>query len=214
MPMIRFGLTGGIGSGKSAIAAFFRKSGYPFFDADTVAKELLDADMAVKSAIEAHFGAGLYTDGRLDRAKLASRAFISPKSQAILNGIVHPAVEKYFQQAFSELEEAGELALMVEASMLFEADTAQRYTHIIVVTADESLRLERAMKRGFQSETDIRRRMAMQMPEKEKCRRAHDIILNNGSLSELESAWTALWEKLCTDYGIPLSNPHRCKPSI
>ncbi len=209
--MIRFGLTGGIGSGKSTVAAFFRKSGYPCFDADTVAKELLDADMAVRAAIEAHFGAGLYADGKLDRAKLAGRAFSSPDKQAILNAIVHPAVEKYFQKAFKELEAAGELALMVEASMLFEADTAQRYTHIIVVTADESLRLERAKKRGFQSETDIRRRMAMQMPEKEKCRRAHDIILNNGSLSELESAWESLWGKLCGKYQIPPANPHREK---
>ena len=207
--MIRFGLTGGIGSGKSTIVALFQKSGYPFFDADAIAKQLLDKDTEVRAAIQAQFGEDIYSGGKLERAKLASQAFCSQDKQAILNRIVHPATENYFKKVFQELEAAGELALLVEASMLFEADTAQRYTHIIVVTADESVRLQRAMQRGLQSEADIKRRMRMQMPEAEKCRRAHDVVINNGNLRELVSAWETLWEKLCARYQIPLVNPLR-----
>jgi dephospho-CoA kinase len=201
--MIKFGLTGGIGAGKSMVSALFQQTGYPFFDADAVAKQLLDEETAVREAIIAHFGAELYADGRLNRTELAKRAFSSPENQAILNGIVHPAVENFFEAAFQKLESAGEQAVLVEASLLFEADTAHRYHHILVVTADEAIRLQRALRRGFQSEADIRRRMAMQLPEAEKCRQADDVIYNNGSLADLTESWKELWQKLCEKYQLP-----------
>ena len=208
--MLRVGLTGGLGSGKSTVAEFFRKLGARVIESDAVGRTLMQPGQNVYSEIVAHFGAGVVAaDGSLDRSALAAIAFGQGRIEE-LNAIVHPAVIAAQAEWMRELEIADPHAIaMVESALIFETKFSEaagwhtRFDKIILVTAPEATKVARyleriAKQRGISVdafitgeraalEADARRRLAAQIPDSEKAARCDYIIENAGALAETEA---------------------------
>ncbi len=195
--MIFLGLTGGLGAGKSTVAAFFKEWGADVYDADSIAKEIIRSDDTVKDKIRILFGKDIYpSKNDFNKALLAERAFASRENQEMLNTLIHPLVKERIGEIYRAAAKKNPALLVIEASMLFEAGSEDLYDAILVVTAPKSYRVERAMQRGILSREQILFRMSLQMPEKEKIRRANYIIHNDGSIKELKAKAGVLYSKL------------------
>lgn len=172
------GVTGGIGSGKSTISHVFKIIGTPVFEADKVAKELLDKNDKVKSEIIRLFGEGTYSsDGTVNRKKLAGIIFNDEIALRKVNGIVHPEVRKKFQDW---LKKQHAVYVIHEAAILFESGFHKMMDFTLLVTAPEKQRIEWVIKRDNVSENQIRERMARQWPDEKKQNLA-DIVLHNNN---------------------------------
>lgn len=181
--MLKIGITGGIGSGKSVVTRIFKTLGIPALDADSFAKDLMAYNPEVREQLITAFGACIFKDGHLDRGALSKMVFNDKALLEQLNGIVHPAVRKYGHQWM----EAQKSAYVVkEAALFFESGSDKDMDIMIGVSAPESLRLERAMQRDGANEADIRKRMSSQMDEAEKMQRCDHIIFNDGQHSLIE----------------------------
>lgn len=183
--MLRMGLTGGIASGKSAVAAMLREMGFPVIEADLVAHKLLEPGQAAHDEVLREFGTGLAdASGMIDRAKLAAIVFADPAKIAKLNKIIHPRVEELVFRQFAEWERAGVRdAAFVEAALLVEAGIAQKLDGLVVAFCSPEQQLERLRARGM-SEVEAKRRLAAQMPVHEKLRYATERIDCSGTLAE------------------------------
>lgn len=173
--MIKVGITGGIGSGKSTVCRLFARRGVPVYDSDREAKRLMAEDVSLQQAIMARFGTSAYVNGVLDRKYLAERVFGNPQALAALNALVHPAVVRDFAK-WTEWQEGDYVIL--ESAILFEAGLESMVDRIIAVLAPEELRVERACRRDGTSEEAVRRRIAVQMSDDELRRRADYTIVN------------------------------------
>jgi len=173
--MMRVGLTGGIGSGKSTVAGYFRDLGIPVYDSDTRARELMEGLPSLRDDITALLGPGAYTNGRLNRAYIAERVFNDPDLLAALNTLVHPAVRSDFQQW--SLQQQAPYVLQ-EAAVLFENGGYKRLDHTILVTAPESTRVRRVMKRDQASREAVLARMKNQWDDLRKIPLADFVIEN------------------------------------
>ncbi len=172
--MIRVGLTGGIGSGKSTVARLFATLGVPVYDSDARGKWLLANDPQVIARVRAAFGPEAYRDGLPDTKYLAGVVFADLQRLQTLNGIVHPAVRADFA-AWSR-EQASAPYVIMESAILFESGMDADVDQIVVVTAPESLRIERTVRRDGSSPDAIRRRMAAQMSDSQRIARANHIL--------------------------------------
>jgi dephospho-CoA kinase len=198
--MLRAGLTGGLGSGKTTVAEMFRSLGAYVIEADAVARELMSPGHAMCNAIVEHFGPEiLRADGSLDRSLLADLAF-RQKRLAELNQIVHPPVvaaqEEWADMIFASDPHA---VAIVESAVIFEADQQgsapgwrQRFDRIVLITAPVRLRIDRYVERLAQVpgapsraelKADARSRIDAQMPDSEKIPLADFVIRNDGSLT-------------------------------
>lgn len=181
--MIKVGITGGIGSGKTTVCRIFEVLGVPVYYADDRAKWLMEHQPEVVNALVAEFGPTIYDEnGRLNRAQLAELVFPHPERLKVLNGIVHPAV---FEDGFRwEMEQAaaGVPYTLKEAALLIESGSHQFLDKLIVVTAPEALRIERVQQRDGWSETEIKQRISRQMSEEEKLKLADYVVQNDGQL--------------------------------
>ncbi|MBR5850056.1 MAG: dephospho-CoA kinase [Alistipes sp.] len=182
--MLKVGVTGGIGSGKSTLCRLFIERGIPVYDTDAAAKSLMQEDDALMSAIAARFGEECYRDGVLNRAYLAQQLFSDDAAREALNCLVHPAVVADFERWASEQQSD---YLIVESALLYEAGLDEHLDRVVAVLAPESLRVERAMQRDGATEEQIRARMAAQMSDEELHRRA-DITVVNIFEEDLEAA--------------------------
>ena len=196
--MTTLGLTGGIGSGKTAVAArLATRPGVRVVLADDVAKRLMAEDAAVRAALVDRFGPGVYTaDGALDRAGLAAEVFGDPAALADLNAIVHPAVRRAMLAAVGAARADGERLLVYEAALIFETGADQILDHVAVVDAPVETRLARAMARDGSSRADVEARMARQMDPAEARARADTVLDNGGTLDELHAQADALYSRL------------------
>jgi len=195
--MIFLGLTGGLGSGKTTVATFFKEWGAEIHDADILAKELIQSDKRLKEKIQKTFGSDIYSaDGELRTDVLAIQAFSSREKQEKLNALVHPFVREKIRRIYQMALKRKTGLLVIEASMLFEAGGEGQYDAILVVTASQQIRLERALKRGKLSREQILKRMSYQIPEEEKIRRADFVIHNDGSLEALKAKTEKIFQKL------------------
>lgn len=213
--MLRVALTGGLGSGKSTVAAIFRTLGAEVMEADAVARAMMEPEQAVYSGIVRAFGPEVVrADGTLDRPKLAQIAFAKGRV-AELNAIVHPPVIAAQQQWMDRLEkEKPDAVAIYETALLFEASRAsetpeweRRFDHRILVTAPEPLRIARYVARhGGPNPDDARRaaleqearqRIAAQLPEEEKVRLSDSIIRNETSLADVTQQTEAVYRELC-----------------
>jgi dephospho-CoA kinase len=181
--MLKIGLTGGIGSGKSTVAQIFEVLGIPVYYADDAAKRLMNEDPELKKEITAAFGAAAYPDGRLDRRYMASLVFEDPLQLARLNSIVHPVT---LRDADHWMQRQQTPYVVKEAAIIFEAKLRSYYDYVIGVTAPESLRIERVMKRDRSSREKIQQRIRQQMDEQEKMNLCDFVILNDGRQSVLK----------------------------
>lgn len=171
------GITGGIGGGKSTLAKVLCEKGYFVYDTDLEAKRLQNKDTNVRRQLTDLFGSEIYDEtGNLDRKKLAGIVFKNQELLSKLSQIVHPAVRHDFQ-AWKQ-KYADEKYLFVESAIMFESGLHELMDKIIVVTAPENVRVDRVVKRDKITPEQVRARMANQMPEDEKVKKA-DIVLNS-----------------------------------
>ncbi len=232
--MLRVGLTGGLGSGKSTVAAMLRKLGAEVVSADDLGRQLMQRGEAVFQAIVDQFGPGvLLPGGELDRRALARIAFADDRAEE-LNAIVHPAVIARQAEIARELEaRCPESVLVVESALLLETRHGgeggwrRRFDCLLVVVAPEELRIERFTGRvlrglpadaaaGVPERAEARRRMAQQMPDDRKAAQADWVLRNDGSLDDLERQVEAIWPLLASaahSPGPPASMPSGPMPS-
>jgi|ERR1700687_1599883 len=195
--MLRLGLTGGIASGKTAVAAMLREMGFAVLDADSLAHKLTEPGQAAYDEVVREFGESILdADARIDRAKLAAIVFADPAKLARLNAIVHPRVETAVHQQFAEwLRDPACDAAFVEAALLVEAGYHKNLDGLVVTWCRPDQQLERLRARGF-SDEDARRRIAAQLPVDEKLHFATQKIDCSGSLEDTRTQVAALAAKL------------------
>lgn len=185
--MFIVGVTGGIGSGKSTVSRLFAEKGAYIFDADTVAKQLIETREDLQQELIDEFMDDIIdSEGNIVKSKLARIGFSNQANQEMLNAIIHPYV---FQANDAEIEQVraqGETDLyIVDAPLLFESGMDLHTDYTVLVYTRMKLRLERAKKRGNLSIDEITRRMDLQMPEEEKIELADFVIDNNGAEEDL-----------------------------
>lgn len=184
---ILIGLTGSIGSGKSAVAEVFRACGIPVIGADEVAKELMTGDATMKARLCETFGeAAFLPGGELNRAYLAERIFSDPALRERMNDIVHPMTIAEQGVRARALVAEGYRAVACEAALILETGGEGRFDYLVVVDADRDLRLRRAAERDGVDVATIAARDAAQMPAERKVEAADFVIKNNGTPQELE----------------------------
>ncbi len=182
---MKIGITGGIGSGKSHVAKIIEEAGYAVLNADDIAKQIMVEDESVRELIISTFGDDSYKDKELNRADIASKAFSSVESLLKLNSIVHPPMVYKINELMNDELENSKM-VFVEAALVFEAEVDEILDHVLLVTADENIRISRIVERDDLSETEIRERMKFQIPENEKENLADFTIKNNSTLLDLE----------------------------
>lgn len=217
--MLRVGLTGGLGSGKSTVAGFLREFGAQVIEADVLGRQMMEPGEAVFSLIVERFGPEVVApDGRLDRSRLAQLAFAGGRLDD-LNAIVHPAViaaqERWMEQVFARDPAA---VAVVESALIFEvvrdalargetgtvlSDWRRRIDRVILVTAPDDVKVARYAARIHSSgparaaaEADARRRIAHQIPDSEKAPLSDYVIDNAGDKSSLYDQVAGLWRQL------------------
>jgi dephospho-CoA kinase len=184
----RIGLTGGIGSGKSLVAAIFRSLGVHVMAADEIARNLTNSDPIIKKRIRREFGVEVFKgDGSLDRKAMADIVFSNKKKREKLNAIVHPAVLKRIEEETRKLEGNGDTPFVIhEAALIYEAGVNKNLDYVIVVDADEDERIRRVMDRDGISRADVQRRIEAQIPAEMKRKMADFVIENDGDRKSLE----------------------------
>jgi dephospho-CoA kinase len=178
--MLKIGLTGGIGSGKTTVANIFKTLGIPIYNADEQAKILMQTNPAIIAQLKEAFGLSIYLfDNKLDRKKLASLVFNCPQKLATLNKIVHPiAIEAskiWMQQQTTKYA-------IKEAAILFESNSNQGLDYIIAVSAPKSIRIARVVNRDTITVEEVEKRMNNQMEETKRNSLCNFIIDNSGSV--------------------------------
>ena len=177
------GLTGGIGSGKTTVAKLLESKGYSVYYSDIRAKEIVNNNAFLKTRIIQLLGDKAYDqDGKYNRKWVAQKVFNNEKLLLELNKIIHPAVKSDFE--FWVREQKGDF-IFKETALLFELNLDKNCFKTILVTADESLRIKRAMERDGKTYQEIENIIQKQIPEKEKRKRADLIIENNTDLENL-----------------------------
>lgn len=174
--MMKVGITGGIGSGKSTVCRLFAQRGVAVYDSDSEAKRLMTESVELRRRIAERFGAKAYAaDGGLNRSWLAARVFTDPQALADLNAMVHPAVMADFA-AWAE-RQSGDYVVL-ESAILFEAGLEHSVDRTVAVLAPLELRLERTCRRDGCDREAVRRRMAAQMDDDTLCARADYTVVN------------------------------------
>ena len=203
MAIVVFGLTGGIGSGKSTVARHLRSRGLPVIDADVLAREAVAKGSEGLNEVVGAFGPDvLQADGSLDRARLAQRVFGSKEALARLEAITHPRVRALARARVEALGQSGEPLVCYEVPLLYEVGLEREYAPVVVVSVPEALQLERAVLRDATNADSIRRRMAAQLPLDEKVRRADFVIDNSGTLDDTREQTDRVLARICERFGV------------
>ena len=197
MTMLRLGLTGGIASGKSAVAAMLRELGFSVLDADSLAHKLIEPGQPAYNEVLREFGNSvLAQNARVDRAKLSAIVFNDRAKLDRLNAIIHPRVAEFVFRQFEEWQRAGTRdAAFVEAALLVESGIYKNLDGLVVAWCEPQQQLERLLARGL-SEAEALRRIAAQLPVEEKLRLATEKIDCSGSLDETRRQVEALAARL------------------
>ncbi len=174
--MLRIGLTGGIGSGKTTVAHIFEVLGMPVYYADDAAKRLMNEDAHLKQQLIQHFGEESYFEGKLNRAYLSSVVFSNKEKTSLINSIIHPAT--IADAAAWMLQQQAAYALK-EAALIFEAGAEKNLDLVIGVSAPLPIRMQRVMKRDAIDEAAVLARMQKQMNEEEKMSRCDFVVFND-----------------------------------
>ena len=195
--MLRYGLTGGIASGKSTVAAILRELGFPVLEADRMAHQVVEPSQPAYDEVRSFFGdAILGPDRRIDRSRLAAIVFDDREKLNQLNAIIHPRVEQEMVRQLAELESSGKhAAAFIEAALIFEAGLHKRLDGVLVVWCLPDEQITRLIERGV-SEAEARRRIAAQMPVADKLALATEKIDCSGSLEETRRQIEAFATKL------------------
>lgn len=188
------GVTGGIGSGKSTVSKFIEEIGYPVYDSDFWAKELVNVDEDLKKRIIELLGEKSYEeDGKYDRKFVAEKVFENEELLLKLNQIIHPAVKIHFENWVNAQQSE---FVFKETALLFELKLNESCYKSILVTAEENIRMKRVMDRDGKTYREVESIIEKQMPEKDKMKRADYIIFNNEGIEVLKITTEKVLEKL------------------
>jgi len=210
---VLFGLTGGLASGKSSVAARWKARGLPVIDADELAREIVAPGSSALHEITLAFGpAILKKDGTLDRKRVADRVFADPEARKKLEAITHPRIVAATLQRASDLESRDEPLGCYEATLLVERRVADNFRPLVVVSATEQAQVARAIARDKLSAKAVRARLSAQLPLHEKVAVADHVIDNSGSLAALIARADDVLDAICKSYDIdparyPLPGP-------
>lgn len=177
--MIKIGITGGIGSGKTYICKLLELMNFSVFYSDTEAKNIQNTDPEVRTKLIELFSEECYTEDGLNRKFLAEIIFSDPAAKKQVEEIMHPAVAKHFTQWCETKEASNERIVFIESAILYESGFDKMVDKVIMVYADEEVRIERSMNRDGADRTAIEERIKNQGSDKEKCKKADFIINNN-----------------------------------
>ncbi|HEX3771399.1 MAG TPA: dephospho-CoA kinase [Polyangiaceae bacterium] len=198
-----FGLTGGIASGKSTVAARLRARGVPVIDADELAREVVAPGADGLRAIVEAFGAGVVdAAGALDRKRLAQVAFATDAARKTLNGITHPRIAQLTAERAAALDARGEPLACYEAALLVENGVADMFRPLVVVAAPEGVQIERVKSRDDASREDALARIRAQKPLAEKVAAADYVIETLGTVEENRLKTDAVLRAICERFGI------------
>ena len=190
--MIKVGLTGGIGSGKTTVANFFSELGIPVYYADLEARRLMKSSSLIKKKLIKEFGSDAYKDGELNSSFLASIVFKDKSELAKINSIIHPEVAKDFR---SWVEKQNAPYVIEESAILFENNLIDHFDYIITVTAPAEVRINRIIKRDQTSKNEVLLRMSNQWDDKKKIQLS-DYVIHNIELSDTKKQVKKLHKKL------------------
>ena len=196
--MLKVGLTGGIGSGKSTASRYFESLGAFVLDADEQAKKLITSNETVQHELISEFGTDIIDGtGRVDKNKLSRVAFQDEDHQQRLNSVVHPyifnLIDKEFNRVFNDKKHG---VFIVDAALIYETGFDAHLDYVIVVTAHLKNRMERALGRKTLSREEILKRVGFQWPEEEKVNMADFVVHNDGTEAELQKNIESLIKKL------------------
>ncbi|MBW3662247.1 MAG: dephospho-CoA kinase, long form [Actinobacteria bacterium] len=199
--MYLVGLTGGIGSGKSTVAAGFSARGAVVVDADRIAREIVEpGELALTELVERFGDDILRPDGTLDRPALAAIAFADDDARAALNAITHPRISQRLADRMAELaaaDDTGDPTIVVlDIPLLVESRLYEQHDALVVVTAPPEIRLERLVSQRGMDESDVRARMATQLTDEDRRINATHIIDNSGDRAALERRIDEVWSQL------------------
>lgn len=195
--MLRVGITGGIGSGKSTVCHIFALLGIPIYDADSQAKRLMEHDPTLRTQIEALLGHEAYlSSGPLNRPWIAERVFGYPELLQQLNALVHPAVGRHSDEWHHQ--QTNVPYTLYEAALLFESGGYRKMNRMITVTAPLELRIQRVMARDHTERAAVEARIARQMPEEDKVAQSDMVIHNDGQQSLIQQVLD-IHRRLCLE---------------
>ncbi len=199
-----FGLTGGIGSGKSTVAAHFRERGLSVIDADDLAREVVAKGTPGLAEIVAAFGDDMLDEqGQLDRARLAEVVFGDDAKRAQLNQITHPRVRQLSVERFQQCDERGEAVCCYEVPLLVETGLAEALRPLVVVTVPVEVQIARSCARDGMTEAQAHARVAAQMPLAEKAALADYVIDNSGTREQTRTRANEVLDAILTSLHIP-----------
>lgn len=174
--MLKIGLTGGIGSGKSTVAKVFESLGVPVYKADDEAKKLMATDPQLINLIKKHFSEEVYKEGKLDKAYLASVVFNNREKLNLLNSLVHPFT---IEDGKSWMKRQQTSYAIKEAALIFESGSQGEFDFIVGVYAPETLRIHRTIQRDKTDKELVRLRMQNQIKEEIKMKLCDEVLINN-----------------------------------
>ncbi|OGU35898.1 MAG: dephospho-CoA kinase [Ignavibacteria bacterium GWB2_35_6b] len=183
---MKIALTGGVGSGKSLVSDIIIELGYDVINADKLAKEILLTDESVKSKIIKEFGKESYNAEGINTKYIAEKVFVNPNNVKKINSFVHPPTIKKIEALAAEILKAKKM-VFVESALVYEANLEDLFDYILLVTADDNLRIKRVIERDKVSEEEVKVRMENQIAEKEKRSLADFVIENNSSIEDLKN---------------------------
>ncbi len=176
--MLRIGITGGIGSGKSVVCRYFSALQIPYYNADEEAKYIIDHDPGIQKKLKAYFGEASYTKNGLNKSFIRKRVFGNSAALAKLNEITHPVVLNHFDRWCKEKRKAKHPFIIKEAALVFESDSYKSLDFIITVIAPIATRITRVMKRDGKSKDEVEVIIKKQMSDEEKIKRSNYVINN------------------------------------
>ena len=201
--MLTIGLTGGIGSGKSTVARWFKNHGVPVLDADNTVHRLLQSDSPTISSVIEEFGPEILGDnGQIVRSKLAEMVFHNDDARKRLERIVHPRVFESMSREQAALKDKGAEAAVWDVPLLFEAGLEKFVDKVWVVWVPKDLQIQRIHLRDKLSPEDAEARIAAQWPLDDKCKLADVVVDNSGDESATERQLAAAWQKLLAEQGL------------
>jgi dephospho-CoA kinase len=196
--MLKIGLTGGIGCGKSVVSTFFAEWGSYIFDADKEAKKILTENETAQSEIIAEFGTDvLGVDNKIDKKKLSRIAFQDEYHQLRINTTIHPYIFREIDAQFDKINKKGKYNLFVlDAALIYESGADAHMDYVIVVTSRMGLRTERVMQRGGLTREEFLQRVDLQWPDEDKIHLADFVIQNNSTESSVKQEAKIIYDKL------------------